>query len=74
MTIIHETTEGERLARVEATVEILARDVRDLGAKIDTLQLESQRNFRWTVAILLGIFLPFQVGLLVSLITLILKL
>ena len=74
-------TTNERLARVETIAESLVReavenrqDVRDLGAKIDTLQLETQRNFRWTIAILLGIFLPFQIGLMVSLITLILTL
>ena len=73
-------TTNERLTRVETIVESLVReavenrqDVRDLSAKIDTLQLEMQRNFRWTIAILLGIFLPFQIGLLISLITLILR-
>ncbi len=79
-TASEQDTTNERLARVETIVESLVReavenrqDVRDLSAKIDILQLEMQRNFRWTVAILLGIFLPFQIGLLVSLITLILR-
>ncbi len=79
-TAAEQETTNERLARVETIVESLVReavenrqDVRDLSAKIDTLQLEMQRNFRWTVAILLGIFLPFQIGLLVSLITLSLR-
>ena len=80
-TVQDDTFDRERLARLEAIAESLVReavenrqDVRDLGTKIDTLQLETQRNFRWTVAILLGIFLPFQIGLLISLITLILNL
>lgn len=67
MAIIHEITEGERIARVEATVEALVREVSDLRAAERT-------RFFWLLGILLGIFLPLMIGLLVSLITLILTL
>lgn len=58
---------NERLARVEATVEALVREVSDLRAAERT-------RFFWLLGILLGIFLPLMIGLLVSLITLILTL
>lgn len=80
-TTTEQDTTNERLVRVETVVESLIReavenrqDMRELITKIDGLQLETQRNFRWTIAILLGIFLPFQIGLMVSIITLILNL
>ncbi|MXY46192.1 MAG: hypothetical protein F4Y44_04235 [Chloroflexi bacterium] len=80
-TTAEQDTTNERLVRLETIAESLVReavenrqDVRDLAAKIDALLLETQRNFRWTIAILPGIFLPFQIGLMVSLITLILTL
>ena len=67
MTLIQETTEGERLARVEATVEVLVRDVSDLRAMMRTY-------FHWVLGILLGIFLPMMIGLIASLIILLLRL
>lgn len=67
MTAIQKITDNERIARVEATVEALVREVSDLRAS-------ERARFFWLLGILLGIFLPLMIGLLVSLITLILKL
>ena len=59
--------DNERIAKVEAAIESLVREVSDLRAAERT-------RFFWLLAILLGIFLPLMIGLLVSLITLILTL
>ena len=61
--IIQEMTENERLARVEAIVEVLVSEVSDLRAA-------ERAHFLWLV----GIIAPTLLGLLVSLIVLILTL
>ena len=67
MAIIQEMTENERLARVEAIVEVLVSEVSDLRAA-------ERAHFLWLLGILVGIIAPTLLGLLVSLIVLILTL
>ena len=62
-----ERTENERLARVEAILEALVREVSDLRSAERT-------HFFWLLGILVGIIAPTLLGLLVSLIVLILTL
>lgn len=64
------TADNERIAKVEATVEALVREgvdnrqaMRDLSIKLDNLMLESQRNFRWTVGLLITILILLVIGL-----------
>ena len=65
--IIHERTENERLARLEATVEALVSEFRDRRSA-------ERAHFFWILGILLGVIVPTIIGLLVSLMTLILRL
>ena len=67
MAMVQERAEGERLARVEATVEALVREVSDLRSAERT-------HFFWLLGILVGVIAPAMLGLLVSLIVLILTL
>ena len=67
MAIIQERTESERLARVEATVEALVREVSDLRSAERT-------HFFWLLGILVGVIAPTMLGLLVTLIVLIMSL
>ncbi len=67
MAIIHEVTERERLARIEATQDALVREVSDLRAS-------ERAHFFWLLGIILGVVLPLMVGLLVTLITITLRL
>ena len=67
MAIIQERTESERLARVEATVEALVREVSDLRSAERT-------HFFWLLGILIGVIAPTMLGLLVTLIVLIMSL
>ena len=67
MAIIQERTESERLAKLEATVEALVRDVSDLRSA-------ERSHFLWLLGILVGVIAPTLLGLLVSIIVLILTL
>ena len=67
MAIIQERTESERLARVEATVDALVREVSDLRSAERT-------HFFWLLGILIGVIAPTMLGLLVTLIVLIMSL
>ena len=67
MAIIHEVTERERLARMEATQDALVREVSDL-------RTSERTHFLWLLGIILGVILPLMVGLLVTLITITLRL
>ena len=66
MAIIHEVTERERLAKIEATVDALVREVSDLRSA-------ERAHFFWLLGIMLGVIMPFMAGLLVALITLVLR-
>ena len=50
MTLIQETTEGERLARVEATVEALVRDVSDLPRNDANVFPLGSRHTPWHIS------------------------
>ena len=67
MAIIQESTVSERLARVEATVDALVREVSDLRSAERT-------HFFWLLGILIGVIAPTMLGLLVTLIVLIMSL
>lgn len=67
MAIIQERTESERLARVEATVDALVREVSDLRSAERT-------HFFWLLGILVGVIAPTMLGLLLTLIVLIMSL
>lgn len=62
-----ERTESERLARVEATVEALVREVSDFRSAERT-------HFFCLLGILVGVIAPTMLGLLVTLIALIMSL
>ncbi|MYE53619.1 MAG: hypothetical protein F4X34_00260 [Chloroflexi bacterium] len=62
-----QNTTNERLARVEATVEALVREVSDLRSAERT-------HFFWLLGILVGVIAPTMLGLLVTLIVLIMSL
>ena len=66
-TTTEQDTTSERLARVESTVEDLVREVSDQRAA-------ERAHFFWILGILLAVIVPTMLGLMVSLITLILKL
>ena len=67
MAMLQERTTNERIAKVEATMEVLVREVSDLRSAERT-------HFFWLLGILGGIIAPTMLGLLVSLIVLILTL
>ena len=67
MTMTEQNTTNERLARVEATVEALVREVSDLRSAERT-------HFFWLLGILVGVIAPTMLGLLVTLIVLIMSL
>ena len=70
MATTQNAADNERLAKVEATTEVLVREgvdnrqaIRDLSIKLDNLMLESQRNFRWTVGLQVTILILLVIGL-----------
>ena len=75
MTTVQEVPEGERLARLEATVDYLVRkvgdvksEVRDVRSAIRDLDSKMRTYFLWMLATLIGILAPSLIGLIVTLI------
>ena len=79
MTTLQEAPEGERLARIEATLDLLVRqgieireDMRAMNSDIREDMRESRKEARgyffWTLGILVGIWIPSLVGLIVTII------
>ena len=65
MTTVQEVPEGERLARLEATVDYLVRkvgdvksEVRDVRSAIRDLDSKMRTYFLWMLATLIGILAP----------------
>jgi len=56
--------EGERLAKVEASVESLIREMSEVRASVRDLRSTAERNFLWT----LGVIIPMWVSLIVAII------
>ena len=74
MTTVQEVPEGERLARLEATVDYLVRevgdlkaDVRDIRTAIRDLDSKVRTYFLWMLATLIGVLAPSLTGLIVTL-------
>ncbi len=75
MTTAQEVPEGESLARLEATVDFLVREVGDVKADLcdvrtafRDLDSKVRTYFLWMLATLLGILAPSLIGLIVTLI------
>ena len=65
MTTLPETPEGERLARVEASVEALVREVSDTKEDVRPLRTMVHRNFQCTIGLMFGTLIPMWVSLIV---------
>jgi hypothetical protein len=61
-------TEGERLVKVESNVETLIRDVTEVRADIRDLRAIIDRNFLWTI----GVIIPMWVTIIAAIIVAIL--
>ena len=75
VTVQADVPEGERLVRVESNVESLIRamsevraDIRDLRSDMKDLRAMADRNFLWT----LGIIIPMWVTIIVAIVVTIL--
>ena len=64
MTAPPETTEGERLARLEAIAESQARELGDVKADLRQLRMIVHRNFLWTMGVMIGTLIPMWVSLI----------
>ena len=74
-TATQEAPEGERLARIEATLEALVResgesrgDMRQMREEIRETRKEARAYFFWILGILIGVIAPSLIGLLVTVI------
>ena len=56
--------DGERLARVELRVEHLEHDVRELGQAMRDLSAKVDRNFLWTVGLLITMWVTVLIAIL----------
>ena len=75
MVAIQEVPEGERLARIEATLDALVRqnndfkgDLREVREEMRETRKENRTYFFWILGILIGIWTPSLVGLIVTII------
>ena len=75
MVVIQEVPEGERLARIEATLDALVRqnsdikeDMRQVREEMREARKENRSYFFWILGILIGIWTPSLVGLIVTII------
>ena len=75
MVVIQEVPEGERLARIEATLDALVRqnsdikeDMRQVREEMREARKENRSYFFWILGIPIGIWTPSLVGLIVTII------
>ena len=75
MVAIQEVPEGERLARIEATLDALVRqnndfkgDLREVREEMREARKENRSYFFWILGVLIGIWTPSLVGLIVTII------
>lgn len=67
-TATQEAPEGERLARIEASLEFLIREASESREDMREMRKETRVYFLWILGILLGILTPILVGLLIAVI------
>ena len=74
-TATQEAPEGERLARIEASLEFLIReagesreDMREMREDMREMRKDMRIYFLWILGALLGILTPILVGLLIAVI------
>jgi hypothetical protein len=61
-----ETPDGERLARLEIRVEHVERAVEDIRNDIRDLRPEMERNFLWTVGIIITTWVSLMITIVVK--------
>ncbi len=65
-TATQEVPEGERLARIEATLELLLRQNSDIREEIRDVRKSSRSRFFWTLGVVIGLFAPTLAGLIMN--------
>ena len=73
MTTTQDVPEGERLAKVEAAVESIVRemselraDLRELRSEIHSLSVKIDRNFLWTTGIIMTMWVSFITAIIIA--------
>ena len=65
-TATQEVPEGERLARIEATLELLLRQNSDIREEIRDVRKSSRSRFFWTLGVVIGLSAPTLAGLIMN--------
>jgi len=73
MTTTQDVPEGERLAKVEAAVESIVRemselraDLRELRSEIHSLSVKIDRNFLWTIGIIMTMWVSLITAIIIA--------